>query len=138
MSLTHAAGNNDTSYTFSSDLHSVVRPSAWEAPSVITRYPGLVGLSERTDELKGRTLSVEYTVDGLGDEADLAAGLRAWDDLINKLTGDLTVNPPGGSSTTYQRCTFKGYLERERFVDGATGQWVWIGILRWLQRSPND
>lgn len=130
----HTSG---AAFLFSSHVHSPIRATPWDAPSVITRYPGLVGISERTDRVKGRLLVCDYTIHGVEDEGALETLLRNMARQINQLTGTLVVTPPTGVSTAHPRCTFKGYVERTRFQDGAGTGWVSTGQLRWLQRSPN-
>lgn len=120
-------------------LAGILQATPWDAPTLAAQRPGLIGVTHLLDESKQRRLACRYTLDGFASEAALLVELEEIGGLINRLTGTVTVDPGGGAPVMqYADCTFAGYIERDRFLDGSgVNGWVSRGQLRWIQRTRN-
>jgi len=117
-------------------LHGAIAEGPWDAPLLPAAFPGVKGESHLTDERKGRSLSCELFLEGLFTETAVVNTIETINAQTNKLTGTLYVQTD--SITPYPKCTFLGYQEFDRFLDGATGRWVSRGRLSWRQRGLNN
>jgi hypothetical protein len=125
MALTH------DSYTFTG-LAGVVRPDeTFELPLQIGRFAGVQGELHLVGKLKGRQLRASYILSGNASVAALNTAVKNLSQQAGQLTGTLTQD-----SSSFQKCTFLGYFERDRFVDGSgVNGWVSQGFLIWRQRE---
>lgn len=116
-------------------VHGAIQAGPWDAPVLPAAFPGVVGESHLVDERKGRSLSCDLWIDQQATELALNSTIEQINAQTNRLTGTLLVQTD--SLTQYPKCTFLGYLEFDRFVDGAGLKWVSRGRLLWRQRGPN-
>lgn len=95
----------------------------FSAPMERAAFAGAFGEVELRDKIKGRDIAIPYRVSA-SSVANVQSAVDSLHIQAGQLNGTLTID-----STTYQHCTFTGFMPEGRiFLDASSTNWFQRGV----------